>query len=194
MRNDISLYLAILGLCLAVMELYFPYLSRKIESRFDKTIRFLSKSLETTRKAPVDFQERISGSVLGRYLNKYHKLTWTVYWLTVVALVIVSFFSDNVFESLPMSWEYGFFIVLGVLFLLLIFMSILSYSINITLSIFSCFFKFLSFLIWLTKTPLSLANWIGRGKGLSGIGLLLAAGDVTERTPYILEAFQRLTD
>ena len=194
MLNDISAYLAILGLCLAAMELYLPNLSRRIESGFDATIHFLSTALEVTRKAPADLQERVSDSILGRYLSKYHKLVCIIYTLAVVVSVGVSFSSDQVFETLPRWWEYGSFVIFGTIFLLLLSVSILSYSIDISLSIWSGVCKFLSFLIWLAKAPLSFANWIGKGKGLSGIGLLLAVGDVTERTPYILQSLQRLID
>ncbi|PKG97218.1 hypothetical protein [Paraglaciecola sp. MB-3u-78] len=153
-----STFLAFLGLFMAVLELYFPNMSVGLErliGRFQEKLVVMAMNL---KNAPDAVHSWVMGSRVGRFYSKH--------WKVILVLGILPFGISLLFNA-GEDLE-NLLLVLGLLPILLMiaydrllgYFYILTWVLRAPIFVFDKVFRFL--------------NFIGRGKALSGIGLLMA--------------------
>jgi hypothetical protein len=164
---DANKVLAYLGLFLAALELYLPGLSLILERGLDRTAKALSDLSQIVFRSASGFRRLVRESWVGRmyYLNVGRILIIFGLILFVVFLVVLSDVIQNVFFDLIL---YAL-IFIPILVWSLAFLSLL--AIVLVYIILSCLSVFVSGIAYLLHG----LNFLGRGKAISGFGLVLAA-------------------
>ncbi len=176
----ISSALALIGLTLALTELYLPKLSLWLESGLDRTADAVTPVYLGIGGAARQFNAWISDTWLGTYYDEYH---WRVSVGVFVPALLVGGLVEtglvgNFFETGPIWILLPFAILLGIPLIVVL---VLSIPIALYMYLYPVFFavcKLFSLPFWGIAKFIQLLNFAGRGQGLSGLGLVLALNDV----------------
>ena len=153
----LSTYLALFGLFMAVVELYIPQLSANLE-------RFLSASQQKSigagramRRSPGVFRAWLMGTWAGRL--------YSFLWKPIVFIAL-----PLLIAALSFNWEQ----TLGIAAVALAVVVIPPLALNYLLNYLWIFTLIFSVPLWLFDWTMRTLNFIGKGKALSGVGLVMA--------------------
>lgn len=158
--------LAIVGLALAIIELYIPKLSSSIEKFMNTLVEPLLNSAKEVKKTPAKLQS---------LLNKITLKTLPVLLLIGLPSLIILFYIEEE-STLSIVLSVVTFITAIPLLLSLGYLFFGGYLVYI--------FTALAFLIASPAWLIKMMNILGNGKGVSGIGLALACYGVLSLVPW----------
>ncbi len=148
--------LAFFGLFMAVMELYIPNLSLGLERLLSRLQEKLVAAATKLKNAPTAVHTWVMGSRVGKFYSKYWK-----------AMLLLGFLPGGVAMFFDEGMG-GMLLGFGLIPILLL----LAYSYLL---------DYIWWATWLLRAPcfvidksLRILNFIGKGKALSGIGLVMA--------------------
>lgn len=161
-----------------IAEIYFPPLSRRLENCLDRLYERLRPIYLGAGGASRQVHNWLSKSLIGRFYSDYWYKLLLFYALPIMAIVLVF---EEQFEAASEWIRNGFAIVFGLPAIAILFLGV-PLSLYIYLyPLFFVIFKIISLVTYLVAKFIWLANFVGKGKALSGIGLLLALNDVLEK-------------
>lgn len=177
--------LALIGLTLALIELYLPRLSYWLEYSLDRTAVALTPVYLGIGGAASQFNEWISETFIAEYYDRYHwKLVFRIFiplalvgGLWEIGLVETGLIETSI-EAWPVWIQWPIIILLGIPLFVVIVMSV---PLALYVYLYPAFFglcKLFSLPFWGIAKLIQVVNWAGRGKGLSGVGLIMALYDV----------------
>jgi hypothetical protein len=156
----LTIALAFFGLFMAVVELYIPTLSMSLEHYISSVRAKLVATGAWLKNVPDAVGSWIMGSPIGRFCSNH--------WLVTLVVGLLSGFISIKLISAEYEYVGGLLILLG-LFPIAFFI-IRNYFLNY-LWIFTFILRIPVFLLDVSYRAL---NFIGKGKALSGVGLVLA--------------------
>jgi hypothetical protein len=166
MEISIGHILAVFGLVVAISDLYFPRLSIMFEKYLDVT----QEHLRPTYRSISESKVILRNWAFGTWFYKLYNYFW--YW---VAYVLVMGF---ILKQLDAYRTYETVEVIGAMLALpaVLYMFLLI-PITIFIYLYPLYYLLivlLTFFVYLVERFIHLCNYIGKGKALSGIGLLMA--------------------
>jgi hypothetical protein len=165
---SINTWLAIFGLGLAIVELYVPNLSVQTESALDKQRLRLKPKYEKIFDSSTKFNEWMEGSAFGKFFTISIRTAFFVLVLIFLGKQLVeSIFSDAIIHY----YSYVFKAAFAVFFIFYF-----SYAVYFIFFIPAYFIiaSVVSIILFFLEKLLHVMNIIGKGKALSGIGIILA--------------------
>lgn len=175
MELSTSTILAIIGLSLAILELYFPTLSIALEHSLDQAVLRLTPVYRGMGGASRQIHDWLSGTRVGRFYSKYYFGLLFFYTFPLFGIILV--FEAQIEASRGWITD-GALILFGFPAALILFLAI---PLSIYMYLYPVFFlisKLVSFPIYVMMKMIWFANFLGRGKGLSGIGITMAFYEV----------------
>lgn len=155
--------IALFGLFMAVVELYIPDLSQNLERFLGALQQKFVRMGRLMRNSPAEVDAWISRIWIGRFYS-----AWAVPLLVVGCLAFAA--------SMYWSWENVGAGAMALLLLIVVPVLLFNYLMNI----FGLLVLFLSGPIWIFDWTIRSLNFIGKGKALSGVGLLMALYGLVE--------------
>ena len=175
MDITIGSILAIMGLTLAFTELYFPRLSSKTEIALSQLAERLRPVYLGISGAARQFHEWLKGTFIGTYYRRYH---WKLFFGMSIPAAATFLFLVIQHDTLPTWIFHPVAIVISIVALLLY---ILTVPLVLYVYMYPLFYlccKIVSLLVMMVAKFIWAMNVIGKQKGLSGMGLVLASCDV----------------
>ena len=166
---SLSTALAFFGLFLAVLELYIPNLSRDLEELLARLQERLVASGSWLKNVPAAMHSWVMGSPVGRFYSKY--------WIAMLVVGLLPWIISTILDQPEDVTD----AMLGFGLLPIILVIIYRYFLNYLW--YSTFVLRIPF--FLLDRILRFLNFIGKGKALSGIGLVMAFWGLLE--PLISE-------
>ena len=175
MNMTLSGSLAIFGLALVLTELYLPELSRSLERGLDTWAERLPSIHRAIMAAPRRLNEWVSGTFIGRYYYRHH---WK--WFFAICALALVIYSVQVNSGEPWLEQLGTLagalIVIPLVLVLLLTIPFGAYVYALFVLMVVCLLVSLPIIV--LDRLLWAVNKIGKGKGLSGAGVMLALNDV----------------
>ena len=164
--------LAIVGLALAIIELYVPKLSSSIETFMNALVKPLLISAKEVKNTPARLQLILN--------NLTSKTLPGLLFVGLPALLILIALTSYLEQETPQF----IFVILGIV----IFITLIPLALSLAYFLFGGYlvniFTALAFFIASPAWLIKMMNIIGNGKGVSGIGLALACYGVIALIPW----------
>ena len=180
--DNLNLTIGLLGLIMAITEVYLPSTSKFVEQIIDSSQDQFEKISNYLFNLAKKADQLYSNSILTTLTKKHLKKVIIYYFIIIYGLSFISYIFNYTF----------IFSYINTIFLIIMMLSTIAFIFITTLivNVFSLFFLYftvliaISFIFLAAEILIKSLNIIGNDKAWSGIGLTMATYSVVE--PYIV--------
>ena len=177
--------LAIVGLALALIELHFPWLSSRLEAGLTRAAERLHSYYGRVRDTPIKLKNWADRTKSAKYYENYH--TKAIYSCVFSYMAFAVLAPESMQIDFWQSALQSVFNVLLIVTAILLILTGLRFGVRSIHYFISLLCGFVSKILYVPYGIIWVANKAGNGKGLSGIGLIMALlGSGTRSVPTIV--------